>query len=261
MVERLHLAGSGAISSGSPPASSTACQGSVSSTCSTPSLATRKATRLPSIRSLIWHLLSLGFVLLTATRLAAANQRSRISRPTEWRRAVARPRRAPRRAASTAPARLIREICICETPRRSADLLLGELVDEAHPQHLPLALVEAGACRGELGLDPVVAGLRAADRLDRRARVLVVVRARGASSERVRRAWPASSASSTSSTEISRRSAISVGGREPARAPRSGRLVASSTFIVSSCRPRGRRTFQTWSRKWRRSSPRIVGTA
>ena len=38
---------SGASSSGVPPASLTACQGAVSSTCSTPSFAVRKATRVP----------------------------------------------------------------------------------------------------------------------------------------------------------------------------------------------------------------------
>ena len=61
---------------------------------------------------------------------------------------------------------------------------------------------------------------------------------RGASSDRVRRAWPASSASSTSSTEIESRWAISLGvGKRPSSSVR--RLVASSTFIVISWRPRG----------------------
>ena len=48
MVEGLDLAGIGRDQLGLPPAASTAFQGSVSSTCSTPSGATRNAIRLPS---------------------------------------------------------------------------------------------------------------------------------------------------------------------------------------------------------------------
>ena len=50
----------------------------------------------------------------------------------------------PRTAVSSfhSACRLIREICICETPSRLPDLVLRQLVDEPHLQHPPLALVE-----------------------------------------------------------------------------------------------------------------------
>ena len=47
VIEGLHFPGRSETSTGKPPACSTAPQGLVSSTCSTPSLATKNATRLP----------------------------------------------------------------------------------------------------------------------------------------------------------------------------------------------------------------------
>ena len=82
----------------------------------------------------------------------------------------------------------------------------------------------------------------------------------GRSSESGRRLWFASSTSSTSVCSSSSRSAIS-----PTDGERCSSLVSSvialSTSAMRSCRPRGTRTVQTRSRKWRFSSPRMVGEA
>ena len=69
-----------------------------------------------------------------------------------------------------------------------------------------------------------------------------------------------SMASSTSSTETFRRSAMSdtLGERRSSAVSSS---VAWVTFWESSCRRRGTRTDQPLSRKWRLISPRMVGVA
>ena len=141
------------------------------------------------------------------------------------------------------------------------DLRLGHVLDEAQLQDQALALVEVGEgpLQRQLVLDQLEAlvlvadplrgrrfFLLAADRPVERERAPVVVGLQHL--EHVGRV----------DLELARRS------RRP-RASAAARTVSSeiafSTSAMRSCRPRGTRTVQTRSRKWRFSSPRMVGEA
>ena len=155
-----------------------------------------------------------------------------------------------------------RETCICETPTRVADLRLREVLLEAQAQHLALAVGQHAHQpldgRGVLG-DARSPGPRCRPSRRCRRRPRRPRRAGGRARPRGRRP-PPRGASSTCSVVAPIDSAISAGvGARP-----SSRPICSptrSTLTASSCRSRGTRTDQPLSRKWRLSSPRIVGTA
>ena len=143
------------------------------------------------------------------------------------------------------------------------DLRLGQVLGEAQPQHLALGVVEdvgAGVDRAA-----VLDQLEARDRRCRSARSSAPPR-RARRRPKERRATrsgarrsprrprarrpPGCSSSSAISATVGERSSSWL-----------SLAIAPSTSRIRSCRPRGTRRVQTRSRKWRRSSPRIVGPA
>ena len=141
------------------------------------------------------------------------------------------------------------------------DLALRQSVEEAQMQDPPLALVECAEARGEhrAVLRDGVLVLFRPERLER-VELAVLVASRPAESESEVYARPDSSASSTSSSSTPAALASSgiVGDRPSC-------TVCSSTIFdswtLSSWRPRGTRTAQPLSRKWRLISPMMFGVA
>ena len=143
-----------------------------------------------------------------------------------------------------------------------ADLGLREVLLEPEPEHELLALGQ----RREQARDRRRRTPRARSRRPRRrgARRASCPSsspiAAGASKETAARPCAASIASTTSSAVQPIRSASSAAvGARPRPGPRRSRSRSRRT--ARSWRSRGTRTTQVLSRKWRRSSPRIVGTA
>ena len=122
---------------------------------------------------------------------------------------------SPRTAARSfqSARRLIRETCICETPsRRPISCWVSSsskrIRRTCHSSSLSSAASDARSASTRskpASVSPIASSPVAASSSSVR---------RGASSDRVRRAWPASSASSTSSTEIESRAGDLVGGRK-----------------------------------------------
>ena len=142
------------------------------------------------------------------------------------------------------------------------DLRLGHVVDEAQAQDQALALVEvrAGPSRARPGPRPARSSCpprrssrRAAPPRSRRRRPAGRARAAGGCG------WPRAPRGRRSA-RVSSRSAISATEGERCSFSVSAE-IAFSTWAMRSWRPRGTRTVQARSRKWRLSSPRIVGEA
>ena len=143
-----------------------------------------------------------------------------------------------------------------------ADLGLREVLGEAQPQHLALAVAQHAhqpLDRGRVLGDAEARVLDARTRRRCRRRLLVVVaraverdRAVGARRPRAPRA-PA--------RRVDAEALGDLGGRRRAAELARQLLADRLELTASSCRSRGTRTDQPWSRKWRLSSPRIVGTA
>ena len=145
---------------------------------------------------------------------------------------------------------------------RVADLGLRQILREAQPQDLALALGQDPHQPLDRGRVLGLAEARVLDaERDADAVALLVVVARAVERRpRGRRRPPrAPRAPARASRRGAGRSRAGVGGA-PELARRAPSLTGSS-LTASSCRSRGTRTDQPLSRKWRLSSPRIVGTA
>ena len=160
------------------------------------------------------------------------------------------------------PLREIRDTCICEQPSSLPDVDLLHPRREPHDTpRLPLALGEVRASSRRSRPQRVVAAgpRRRADPPARSVRP----RRRLVASPRTRPStWPRGRPGLSSMLCLE--SPVCVAARLRAgRSANSSVSLASadSTFNGQLLQARGRRTFQTRSRKWRRSSPRMVGTA
>ena len=158
--------------------------------------------------------------------------------------------------------RMMRETCIWDTPTRVADLGLREVLGEAQAQDLALALAEHAHQALDRRASPRRCRTRGPrSRTRRRCRRRPRRRSRGRSRlDRAVGARPPRAPRAPARRVVPVRLAISAGvAARPSSRASSSPTGSSST--ASSCRSRGTRTDQPLSRKWRLSSPRMVGTA
>ena len=157
-----------------------------------------------------------------------------------------------------------REICICETPISRGDLALRHVLDEAQPQDPLLALGQAPDApsraaraprRGRSRRRRCRACRRSSCRCRRRRGRRSAPRATARCGSRARRA-------PRRPPRGSRRCARRAGAASAAL-PVSASIASAAerTLSASSCVPRATWTPQPVSRKWRSSSPTIVGWA
>ena len=194
-----------------------------------------------------------GEYLVVAISLASRRaSRSRVPRP----RSVRRPLRGSAPGCGAGCAR--RASASGRSARRSAT--------GSCPRRSAVAGPAARARRGGAGRPPAPACPRSARsprprrRPTPRPAIRPPRRRPGGRARAGRRLWLASSTSSTSVGSTSSRAAISPTEGERCSSTVSS-VIALSTSAMRSCRPRGTRTVQTRSRKWRFSSPRMVGEA
>ena len=156
--------------------------------------------------------------------------------------------------------RMIRETCIWETPRRRP---ISYWFRSSSKRSSSTRRSRSSSWRllgGELSLDRVVARLGLAQRLDDRRRhpgPLCFWAPRATACDAPRR--PAGPPRPPPRRGPGARRSGRPSGLRPSSSLSSA--AALCTAIVRSWSPLGRRTSQTRSRKWRRSSPRMVGAA
>ena len=142
------------------------------------------------------------------------------------------------------------------------DLRLGHVLDEAQAQDQPLALVELGQTPRRARVCPSTSSKRSSSSPTHSEAGDSSVLAAGRAVERERPAVVVGlhhlEHFGLLDLEFARRSRRP---RASAAARSVSSVVAFSTSAMRSWRPRGTRTVQTRSRKWRFSSPRIVGEA